>query len=96
MSKLSTDDVMNLARLSSIELTDEEAVSLRGDIQEILGYVEQLSDLDTSGVEPTYQVTGLQNVFRADTVSDSNVSGLQLVAMAAETTEDQVKVPKVL
>lgn len=87
---------MNLARLSSIELTDEEAVSLRADIQEILGYVEQLSDLDTSGVEPTYQVTGLQNVFRADTVSDSNVSGLQLVAMAAETTEDQVKVPKVL
>ena len=96
MSILSTDDVMNLARLSSIELTDEEAVSLRADIQEILGYVEQLSDLDTSGVEPTYQVTGLQNVFRADTVSDSNVSGLQLVALAAETTEDQVKVPKVL
>ena len=33
----------------------------------ILGYVEQLAELDTSGVEPTYQVTALENVWRNDT-----------------------------
>jgi len=47
-------------------------------------------------VEPTYQVTGLQNIWRDDEIIDSSVSRRQLLALAAEQSDNCVKVPKVL
>ena len=96
MIQISRDDVQHLAQLSSLQLADDEIDSLRIDIGNILGYVEQLSELDTSDVEPTYQVTDLENVWRDDTVIDYGISREQLLALAPEATEDSVKVPKVL
>lgn len=96
MTQISRDDVRHLAQLSSLQLSDDEAANLQVDIQNILKYVEQLSSLDTSGVEPTYQVTGLTNVWRDDTVIDYSVSREQLLALAPEQSNNQVKVPKVL
>lgn len=96
MTQISRDDVRHLAQLSSLQLSDDEAANLQVDIQNILKYVEQLSSLDTSGVEPTYQVTGLTNVWRDDTVIDYGVSREQLLALAPEQSSNQVKVPKVL
>lgn len=96
MTQISRDDVRHLAQLSSLQLSDDEAANLQVDIQNILKYVEQLSSLDTSGVEPTYQVTGLTNVWRDDTVIDYGVSREQLLALAPEQSNNQVKVPKVL
>lgn len=94
--QVSSDDIAHLAQLSSIALNPDEADSLRVDIENILGYIEQLSELDTSGVEPTYQVTGLESVFRADEIEDSGVDPAQLVAASAESLNQQFKVPKVL
>ena len=96
MTQISIDDVRRLAQLSSLQLDDTEAESLRVDLGNILGYIEQLSELNTEGVEPTYQVTDLQNVWRDDVVDDYGVSREALLALAPATEQNQIKVPKVL
>lgn len=96
MSTITNDDVRHLAQLSSLQIPDVEAELLRADIEKIINYINQLDKLDTDGVEPTYQVTGLQNVWRDDEIIDSSVSRRQLLALAAEQSDNCVKVPKVL
>ncbi len=96
MSTITNDDVRHLAQLSSLQIPDVEAESLRVGIEKIINYINQLDELDTDGVEPTYQVTGLQNVWRDDEIIDSSVSRQQLLALAAEQSDNCVKVPKVL
>lgn len=96
MTQITRDDVLHLAQLSSLQLNEAEIDGLQTDISNILGYVEQLSKLDTSSVEPTYQVTGLENVWRDDEVIDYAISREDLLARAPESADNQVKVPKVL
>ncbi len=96
MTEITRDDVLHLAQLSSLELNESEIDGLRKDISNILGYVDQLSKLDTKGVEPTYQVTGLENVWRDDEIIDYGISRESLLQRAPESTDNQVKVPKVL
>jgi len=96
MTNISTDDVHHLAQLSSLQLKDDEAEALRIDLENILGYIEQLSELDTEGVEPTYQVTDLQNVWREDEVDNYGINRDALLALAPAVNEHQIKVPKVL
>lgn len=96
MTQISRDDVQHLAQLSNLQLDDSEIDGMRTDISNILGYVEQLNQLDTSGVEPTYQVTGLSNVWREDKVINYGVTREELLARAPESVDNQVKVPKVL
>lgn len=96
MTAITTNDVQALARLSSLQLGDDEAADLTQDIQNILKYVEQLGQLDTSGVEPTYQVTDLQNVWRDDVATQSTVGRDELLALAPEQMDGHIKVPQVL
>ena len=96
MSTITTDDVRHLAQLSNLQLADDEVENLRGDLENILGYIEQLGELDTTGVSPTYQVTGLENVWRDDEVQISSVTREQLLSLAPEQADNSVKVPKVL
>ncbi|NTW62462.1 Asp-tRNA(Asn)/Glu-tRNA(Gln) amidotransferase subunit GatC [Candidatus Saccharibacteria bacterium] len=96
MTQISRDDVLHLAQLSSLQLADDEVDGLTTDIGNILGYVEQLGQLNTDGVEPTYQVTGLQNVWREDEVINYGVTREELLARSQEVVDFQVKVPKVL
>jgi aspartyl-tRNA(Asn)/glutamyl-tRNA(Gln) amidotransferase subunit C len=97
MTKITTDEVRHLGRLSSLRLEEEELVSLTDDIEQILQYIDQLADLDTDNVEPTYQVNGLTNVFRADEIIDYSVSTDRMTELSEGGVENkQVKVPKVL
>lgn len=96
MTQITREDVLHLAQLSSLKLVDTEIEGLRIDISNILGYVEQLSKLNTSGIEPTYQVTGLQNVWREDKIINDEISREDLLKLAPETADNSVKVPKVL
>lgn len=95
MTTISKDDVAKLATLSNVTLQADELEGLAGDIEAILQYIAQLDELDTEGVEPTYQVTGLENVGRKDEVK-TGVAPDALLALAPETQDHQVKVPKVL
>ena len=96
MSTITTDDVRHLAQLSSLQLSEEEVAHLQADLENILGYIAQLGELDTTGVEPTYQVTGLENVWREDIVGKSSISRDELLALAPDATDVAVRVPKVL
>lgn len=95
MTQITRDDVLGLARLSSLALSDDEVDSLTTDIGNILTYVDQLKELDTDGVEPTYQVSGRENVW-CDDVVQSAVKRDSLLELAPETLDNQIKVPKVL
>lgn len=96
MTQISKDDVQYLAQLSNLQLGDTEVDALRTDLEHILGYVEQLAELDTSGVEPTYQVTDLENIWREDVIDDYGVSRDTLISLAPSSEAGQIKVPKVL
>lgn len=96
MNTITTTDVQNLAQLSQIQLGDDEAESLKKDLGDILAYIDMLGELNTDGVEPTYQVNGLKNVLRDDVVDQGVVTRGDLLAVAPETLDNQVKVPKVL
>ncbi len=96
MSAITIDDVKRLAALSALMVSDDEAESLRSQLQDILGYVEQLDEVDTAGVEPTYQVTGLENVTRPDVVGQSNIDRDNLLKNAPATHDGHIKVKKVL
>ena len=89
------DDVRHLAVLSKLSLSDDELRSLTSDIDAILDYIDQLDQLDTEGVKPTFQLTGLSNVWREDIIK-SQIDREKLLDLAPEQLGNQVKVPKVL
>ena len=96
MTTITLDDVKYIAELSKIAVTDEQAQRLRAELDTILGYVKKLDTLDVSGIEPTYQVTGLTNIMREDEIINYNLTREQLLQNAPEQQEHQIKVPKVL
>jgi aspartyl-tRNA(Asn)/glutamyl-tRNA(Gln) amidotransferase subunit C len=96
MTQISRDNVQHLAQLSSLQLSDDEIDGLQTDIGNILGYVEQLSELNTDGVEPTYAVSDLENVWREDKVDNYGIDRDTLLALAPDSSSAQIKVPKVL
>lgn len=67
--KLSKEQVEHVARLARLGLTPKEVEKFQTQMSSILDYVEQLNEVDTSGVELTAQVTGLTNVMREDAVA---------------------------
>ena len=96
MSTITTDDVRHLAQLSNLQLSDDEVANLQTDLGNILNYIDQLGALDTTGVEPTYQVTGLENVWRDDVVEQTDVTREKLLGLAPDSVDNAVKVPQVL
>ena len=64
-------DVRYVAHLARLYLSDEEAELFQGQLEQILQYVEELSELDVEGVEPTAHAIPVQNVFRKDEVKPS-------------------------
>lgn len=95
-NKISADEIAHLASLSGLELTESEMAEFEPEISQIVDSFDRLKALDTSGVEPTFQVNDLVNVWRDDVIEDSSVSREQLLALAPEQQDNSVKVPKVL
>ena len=64
-------DVKKVAKLANLKLKPEEEKKFEKQLNEIVAYVEKLNEVDTKGVEITSQVTGLENVTREDTPTQS-------------------------
>lgn len=96
MADISRDEVQHLAALSSLALTSDETDAMRTTIASIIDHIATLGELDTTGVEPTYQVTDLEFVSRPDAVEQSAVGRDELLALAPDSQNYQIKVPKVL
>ncbi|HKX73071.1 MAG TPA: Asp-tRNA(Asn)/Glu-tRNA(Gln) amidotransferase subunit GatC [Candidatus Saccharimonadales bacterium] len=96
MSTITVNDVKYVASLAKIAITDEEAARFTTELDAILGYVRQLEAVDTTGLEPTYQVTGLKNVTRPDEVIDYGTTRDELLKNAPRQKDGYIEVPKVL
>ncbi len=96
MSTISLDDVKKLAGLSALSLSDEQLENMKTDLGAILGYVEQLGSVDTDGVEPTYQVNGIETVVRDDEIIDYGISQADLLKNAPKHDKGTIVVPRVL
>ena len=69
--QLTPADVRKVASLARLKVSDEEVASLTTDLTAILGYVDVLNEIDTTGIEPMVHAVELYNVLRADTVVES-------------------------
>jgi aspartyl-tRNA(Asn)/glutamyl-tRNA(Gln) amidotransferase subunit C len=96
MGSLSRDDVLKLAALSRLALTDSEVDEFASEISEILKYVEQLQSVNIEGVLPTNQVTGLTNVMRDDEVIDYGYTPQDLLKNAPAVEDDLLKVKRMI
>jgi aspartyl-tRNA(Asn)/glutamyl-tRNA(Gln) amidotransferase subunit C len=90
-----TATVKRVARLARIAVTDAEAETLKGSLNAILGFVEQLNEVDVGGVEPMTSVLPMPMKKRADIVTDGAIAD-KIVANAAETADGYFVVPKVV
>jgi aspartyl-tRNA(Asn)/glutamyl-tRNA(Gln) amidotransferase subunit C len=89
------DTVKRVARLARIKVSEEEAEALRGELNAILGFVEQLNEIDVTGVEPMTSVTPMAMRKRADEVTDGGKAA-DIVANAPLTAGGYFLVPKVV
>ena len=92
---VSREDVEYVARLARIELTDEQKNTLALQLSSILGHIEKLNELDTEGVEPTFHVLDVTNVFREDEVRPS-LPTAEVLKNAPARDGDFFKVPKII
>ncbi len=91
---ISIDEVRKIAQLARIKLTPEEEQRHAVTISAVLEYMNILNEVDTSGVEPTFQVTGLENVVRADEVRESKLVE-ELMAQMPQIEDNELVVPAV-
>ena len=92
---LTKAEVEYVAKLARLGLAEEEKEELTRQLNEILGFVEQLNKLDTTGIEPTAHAIPVYNVWRADAAKPSLDPELAL-ANAPDRSGDFFKVPKIL
>ena len=92
---LNEKDVLHVARLSALELTEQEVLEFTKDLGDILGYVERLSNVSIHGVAATSHVHGVVNEFRDDITKDS-MSVENVSDMAPDFKGGGFRVPKVI
>lgn len=93
---ITRNDVLHLADLSNITLSEEQIEPLIRDLSNIVNYFSQLDELNTENVEPTYQCFDMQNVWREDVIEEFEADREDLLALTVESEDNQIKVPKVL
>jgi aspartyl-tRNA(Asn)/glutamyl-tRNA(Gln) amidotransferase subunit C len=89
------DTVKRVARLARIAVSDAEAESLKAELNTILGFVEQLNEVDVTGVEPMTAVVAMKMKMRDDIVTDGENAG-NVLANAPERADQFFAVPKVV
>ncbi len=89
---LTEEQVRHVAKLARLKLTDEEVGRFAKQLSEVLDYVDLLSEVDTEGVKPTYQVTGLQNVSEKDEVVNEVTKEEMLNCSALPKERGQIRV----
>lgn len=96
MAKLTREDVLKLARLARLQLSEDEIEEFSQELTAILQYVEQLQSVDVDGLEPTNQVTGLTNVTRPDEVRDYGYKVEKLLENVPAVKDNQIQVKRML
>jgi aspartyl-tRNA(Asn)/glutamyl-tRNA(Gln) amidotransferase subunit C len=88
---INTKDLEHLALLANLPLDKKTAPKLKDELNQILGYVGKLQQIDTSKVDPTAEITGLTNVFQAGAKHDC-LSQSEALSAAAKSRDGFVEV----
>jgi aspartyl-tRNA(Asn)/glutamyl-tRNA(Gln) amidotransferase subunit C len=92
---VSTEQVRHIAKLARIAMSEEEIERLAPELNNILGWVEQLGEVNTDGVEPLTAVIDQKLRLRDDVVTDGNIRD-EILANAPEAQHGFFAVPKVI
>ncbi|WKB36361.1 Asp-tRNA(Asn)/Glu-tRNA(Gln) amidotransferase subunit GatC [Terrilactibacillus sp. S3-3] len=95
MSRITEEEVKYVAHLARLTFTDEEIKTFTTQLDDIIGFAEQLNELDTEGIEPTTHVLDMYNVMRDDVVEPS-LPREEALKNAPVQEDGQVKVPQIM
>jgi len=97
MTKLTKDEVLHVAKLAKLDLTDAEIEKFTPQLSNVIDYVSELSEVDTENIEPTSQTTGLKNRKREDKItSEESLTLEQALSGTDKTYNGYFKVKAVL
>lgn len=91
---ISTDDVKHVAKLARLELTEDEINKYSKQLGDILKYVEQMNEVDTTGIEPMPHAIPVYNVMREDIVKYEQTKE-EMMANAPYEEDGFFRVPKI-
>ncbi|MDR1366021.1 MAG: Asp-tRNA(Asn)/Glu-tRNA(Gln) amidotransferase subunit GatC [Holosporales bacterium] len=93
--KISDQDVLKISELAKIKILPNEVPQIASELEKILEFVEQLNEIDCSGIEPLSTVTVAQAYERQDVVDDNNCLD-DIVGNAPEQSSGMFVVPKIV
>lgn len=93
--QITKDEVKHIVRLARLSLSEDELSMYRGQLNAIIGYVEQLNTLNTAGIEPTSHVLPITNVMRED-VHIPSLSNDAALKNAPDPSDKFYRVPKII
>jgi aspartyl-tRNA(Asn)/glutamyl-tRNA(Gln) amidotransferase subunit C len=93
---LNAEQVQHIAKLARLGLSKEEGEKFAKQLSDIMAYVDMLNEVNVDNVEPTSQVTGLENVTREDSVSRFSTKEELLACTELPVEREQVKVKPVI
>jgi aspartyl-tRNA(Asn)/glutamyl-tRNA(Gln) amidotransferase subunit C len=93
--KVSTETIEKIAHLSRLDLTEQEKKAMTNDLTNIVTWMEQLNEIDTTGVEPLTHMTDEINAFRDDEAKNT-LSRAEALLNAPQKDETYFNVPKVI
>ena len=93
--RIDQNQVIKVAKLSRLDLTEDEVQEFTGQLSAILDYVEKMNELDTTDVEPLAHCLPVSNVLREDSAKES-LGTEKVLANATQRDDEFVKVPKIL
>jgi len=85
---LSKEDVLHLAKLSNLTLTEDEIEKFKNQLSEIVEYFTKLNEVDTSNVEPVGQITGLTNESTGDKINKNRMLSQKEALQNAKSKKD--------
>ena len=98
--EISKKEVEHIAGLARIKFSDKEKEKMASELGAILGYIDKLKEVNTDGVEPVSNITGMENVLRKDEPNKKprrnvGADAVKLVEMAPNKKDNFVKIPAV-
>jgi len=95
MSRISSEQVKYVANLARLAITEEEAAMFTKQLDDIISFAEQLNELDTENVAPTFHVLDMKNILRED-IAQQGLPQEEVLKNAPEHQDGQFKVPAIL
>ena len=92
---IDVETARRVAKLARIQVEDQDLPALAGELSNMLGFMEQLNEVDVTGIEPMTSVTPMAMKQREDVVTDGEIAD-EIVANAPASEDDYFMVPKVI